>query len=53
LNQLRKEAAYDISDKIHVYYITQSEYLAKIITQFESFLMQEALIVSLHTQEKK
>lgn len=53
LNQLRKEAAYDISDKIHVYYTTQSEYIANIITQFESFLMQEALIISLHAQEKK
>ncbi len=44
LNQMRKDAKYNVDDKVHLAYQTESTYLIEIMTEFWSFFEDEALI---------
>lgn len=44
LNQMRKDAKYNVDDKVHLAYQTDSQYLMDIMGSFWSFLQDEALI---------
>ena len=46
LNQMRKEAWYDISDRVNLYY-QWDQNLEELISKFKDFLAQEALLSSL------
>ncbi|MDD3262932.1 MAG: DUF5915 domain-containing protein [Candidatus Absconditabacteria bacterium] len=44
LNQMRKDAKYNVDDKVHLAYQTDSEYLMEVMAKFGDFLQDEALI---------
>jgi len=44
LNQMRKDANYNVDDKVKVLYSTTDEYLKNILNEFEKFFKHEALI---------
>lgn len=44
LNQMRKDAKYNVDDKVSLTYQTESEYLMEVIKEFWRFLQDEALI---------
>lgn len=44
LNQMRKDADYNVDDKVKAFYFTTDEYLKNIMIEFEKFFKQEALI---------
>ncbi len=44
LNQMRKDAKYNVDDKVHLAYQTDSEYLMEVMAKFGEFLQDEALI---------
>lgn len=44
LNQMRKDAKYNVDDKVHLAYQTDSKYLMEIMAKFGEFLQDEALI---------
>jgi isoleucyl-tRNA synthetase len=44
LNQMRKEADYNVDDKVKALYSTHDEYLKNILNEFEKFFKNEALI---------
>lgn len=43
LNQLRKEAGYNVDDRVDVYYNTNSEFLKEVINDFNDWLKNEVL----------
>ena len=55
LNQMRKDAEYNVDDKITLSYTTDSERLKEVLNKFGEFLKDEALIVDIaerdYTQE--
>ncbi len=44
LNQMRKEADYNVDDKVKALYSASNEYLKNILNEFEEFFKNEALI---------
>jgi len=44
LNQMRKDANYNVDDKVKAIYSTTDEYLQNILNEFEKFFKHEALI---------
>lgn len=44
INQMRKDAKYNVDDKVHLAYQTESEYLMEVMSLFWWFLQEEALI---------
>ncbi len=44
LNQMRKDANYNVDDKVQAIYTTNDEYLKNILNEFEEFFKHEALI---------
>ena len=50
LNQMRKDAGYDVDNKVNVRYTTNSERLGEILNKFWEFLKDEALIATLSAQ---
>ena len=46
LNQMRKDADYNIDARVNMYYQTNSAYMEKVIWAFTGFLSQEALLSS-------
>ena len=46
LNQMRKDADFDVSDRVALVYRSDSEYLKGIVTQYTTYLQQEALLTS-------
>ena len=49
LNQMRKDAGYNVDDKIALTYTTQGDALKEVMTIFKSFLQDEALLSSIST----
>ncbi len=47
LNQMRKDAGYNVDDKVALTYTTQGEALKEVMTKFGSFLQDEALLSSI------
>lgn len=52
LNQLRKEADYQVSDRVACYWNTSSEELTKVVTVFAEFLTWEALLSKIESAEQ-
>ncbi len=48
LNQMRKDADYDIDARVNMYYETNNEYLKDVIVSFSEFLSHEALLSSIN-----
>jgi len=46
LNQMRKDADYDVSDRVSLIYTSDSEYLKKILEKYTAYLEKEALLFS-------
>lgn len=44
LNQMRKDAKFNVDDKVHLAYQTESQYLMEIMAEFWSFFEDEALV---------
>ncbi len=44
LNQMRKDAEYNVDDKVELFYFTEDSYLAEIMEDFSDFFMDEVLI---------
>ena len=53
LNQMRKDAKYNVDDKIHLAYQTDSEYLMQVMAEFWIFLQEEALIKEISHNTRK
>jgi isoleucyl-tRNA synthetase len=53
INQMRKDAKYNVDDKVHLLYNTESTYLGDILTQFWEFLQYEALIKEISSTTKE
>lgn len=47
LNQMRKDADFDVSDRVDLAYASQSDYLTGIISQYKPYLEAEALLSSI------
>lgn len=52
LNQMRKDANYNVDDKIMMFYSTESEYMLEVLKKFSSFLIDEALLLSIENSQK-
>ena len=48
LNQMRKDADYNIDARVNMYYETNNEYLKDVINSFSDFLSHEALLSSIN-----
>ena len=48
LNQMRKDADYDIDARVNMYYETNNEYLKDVIVSFSEFLSHDALLSSIN-----
>ena len=48
LNQMRKDADYNIDARVNMYYETNNEYLKDVIVSFSEFLSHEALLSSIN-----
>lgn len=48
LNQMRKDADYNIDARVNMYYETNNEYLKDVIVSFSGFLSHEALLSSIN-----
>ena len=48
LNQMRKDADYNIDARVNMYYETNNEYLKDVIVSFSDFLSHEALLSSIN-----
>ncbi len=53
LNQMRKDAKYNVDDKVHLAYQTDSEYLMEVMSKFGEFLQDEALIKEISHNTRK
>lgn len=53
LNQMRKDAKYNVDDKVHLAYQTESEYLMEVMAKFWEFLQDEALIKEISHNSRK
>lgn len=49
---MRKDAKYNVDDKINLIYQTTDEYLVQIMSEFWIFLQDEALIKDISNSEK-
>lgn len=49
LNQMRKEADYQVSDRVACSYETEQKELTSVISEFSEFLQQEALLSNIST----
>lgn len=49
LNQMRKDADYNIDARVNMYYETNNEYLKDVINSFSDFLSHEALLSSINS----
>lgn len=52
-NQMRKDAKYNVDDKVHLAYQTDSEYLMEVMSKFGEFLQDEALIKEISHNTRK
>lgn len=52
LNQMRKNADYNVDTKVTMFFSTTDEYLANIIKEFTDFFKHEALISDIQTTDK-
>jgi isoleucyl-tRNA synthetase len=50
LNQMRKDAGYNVDDKVNLRYTTNSQRLEDVLNKFWEFLKDEALIATLSAQ---
>jgi hypothetical protein len=48
LNQMRKDADYNIDARVQMYYETDSDYMKNVISSFTEFLSHEALLSSVN-----
>ncbi len=48
LNQLRKEANYDVADRVNLYWYTDNEFFKDIVNSFSDFLKKEVLLKSVN-----
>lgn len=53
INQMRKEAKYNVDDKVNLSYQTESKYLMEVMAQFWEFLQDEALIKKIAHNTRK
>lgn len=53
LNQMRKDAKYNVDDKLHLSYQTESTYLMEVMAEFWSFLEDEALLKNISHNTRK
>lgn len=52
LNQMRKDAQFQIDEKIHCLYSTNHEYMQQVVDVFTDMFCEEALLASLQTWER-
>lgn len=50
LNQMRKDADYQVSDRVQCGFTTESDYLSGIVATHESYLQAEALLQSINRE---
>lgn len=48
LNQMRKDADYNIDARVNMYYETSNDYMKDVINSFSDFLSNEALLASIN-----
>ncbi|MEI8090846.1 MAG: DUF5915 domain-containing protein [bacterium] len=53
LNQMRKEADFNIDDRVHLTFVTTDGALTGIMKDFAEFFMHEALITDIKENKKK
>lgn len=53
LNQMRKDADFNIDDRVHLTFVTDDGELTGIMKDFAEFFMQEALIIDIKENKKK
>lgn len=51
LNQMRKDADYNVDTKVTMFFLTSDEYLANIIKEFSDFFKHEALISEIQSTD--
>jgi isoleucyl-tRNA synthetase len=51
LNQMRKDADYNVDTKVVMFFSTQDEYLANIVKEFTDFFKHEALISDIQSTD--
>lgn len=51
LNQMRKEANYNVDDKVKLFFVTSDEHLMSIVTEFKDFFKHEALISDIQSTD--
>ena len=44
LNQMRKDAGYEVGDRVMCGYVSQDSYMVEVMTTYGDYLMQEALL---------
>lgn len=52
LNQMRKDANYNVDDKVKLLFLTTDEYLTNIVNEFKDFFKHEALISDIQSTDK-
>jgi len=51
LNQMRKDANYNVDDKVQLFFFTKDENLKNIVNEFKDFFKHEALISGIQSME--
>jgi isoleucyl-tRNA synthetase len=51
LNQMRKDANYNVDDKVQLSFSTTDDYLANIVDEFKDFFKHEALISGIQSTD--
>ena len=52
LNQMRKDANYNVDDKVKLLFLTADKYLTDIVNEFKDFFKHEALISDIQSTDK-
>jgi len=47
LNQMRKDADFNVDTKVDMYFDTKDQYMKEVINKFNDFLISEALLKSI------
>ncbi|HRX63688.1 MAG TPA: DUF5915 domain-containing protein [Candidatus Absconditabacterales bacterium] len=53
INQMRKDADYDVDTKVDMYFDTKDDYIKDVINSFEDFLISEALLRSIDERKEE
>ena len=53
LNQMRKDAKFNVDDKVHLAFHSKDEYLIDVMESFKDFLKEEALLKDISNNTRK